>query len=345
MKGIARAPIAMAVGLLVVAGTAMAADLHLPGDPLPGAGPSFAADPCGSDTWCGDHALSEGFVADGEWDPVSGNVGFVTTINSILVRNAVCAGVSATDITGGDFPGPVTRSFAWGRGQGDSWVGSWVATGAPAPQLYHLDATFAVIAAYSFPDSGTGLNMQFSGLALDRARGHLWGILRNNPAGTLSRFVELDVNVDPPVVLQGPLDVPWPGGPSAVSSAGLEYNQQDCTILAMRQDANNVGVTSLVLFQDVNPVGKGGVALLGECSIANSPCTGGGQGSNRPWGIALIESPAAYVVYSDLNLATGCGTIEQPADFHIIGLPPFSGLCVVPVTERTWGGIKALYRR
>lgn len=344
MKGIARATVAMCFGLFVLAGAAAAADLHLPGDPLPGAGPSFAADPCASDTWCGDHALSEGFAADGEWDPVSGKVGFVTTINSIVVRDALCTAMSETDITGGDFPGPLSRSFAWGLGQGDSWVGSWLATGAPAPKLYHLDATFAVIASYSFADPGTGLDMQLSGLALDRARGHLWGILRNNPAGTVSRFVEFDVNVDPPVVLQGPLDVPWPGGPSAVSSAGLEYNQEDCTILAMRQDANNVGETSLVLFQDVNPGGTG-VVLLGECSIANSPCTGAGQSSNRPWGIALVETPSVYAIYSDLNLATGCQTIEQPADFHVVGIPPFTGLCVSPVTERSWGGIKAMYRR
>jgi hypothetical protein len=294
-----------------------------------------------------DHALAQGFVADGEALPGSAQVGFVTTNNTIVIIDGACAVSGETPITGPGFPGPVTRSFAWGIGGGDSWVGTWLISGAPDPELYHLDGTFTVIDSYTFTDSGTGLPMQISGLAMDVDRGHLWGILRNNPAGTVSRFVEFDVNVDPPVLLQGPIDVPWPGGPSAISSAGLDYNQQECTLVALRQDVNNTGATSLAVFQDLNPFGPGGVTLLGDCSIPNVPCTGAGAGTNRPWGVAVVEGGVPYAIYSDLNLLPdqGCTLIEQPADFHFVALPPFTGLCPLPVSPSTWGQIKARYRR
>jgi len=333
-----------AMVVVVAAGTSPASDILIPGDPYPGEYRSSAAS-CKDNLHCIDHTLPSGFIADGEWDPVTQNVGFVTTGNTIVVRDGLCALQGETSITGTDFPGPVTRSFAWGIQSGDSWVGSWLVSGAPAPKIYHLDGTFNVLNSYSFMDTGTGLDMQCSGLAMDPDRGHLWAILRNNPAGTVSRFVELDVNVDPPVILQGPLDVPWPGGPSAISSAGLEYNSLDCTLLAVRQDVNNVGATALVVFQDVNPAGAGGVALLDECTIANTPCTGAGTGTNRPWGIALIEGQPSYGIFSDLNLAADCMAIEQPGDFHFISGPNISGQCALPVNPSTWGQVKSLYLR
>jgi hypothetical protein len=330
---------------LAVTCPVLASDIHLPADPSPSTG-FKALDPCADDVYCADKTLSEGFLADGEWNPSTQLAGFVSTINSVVIVNDLCQEVSTTDITGADFPGPLTRGFAWGIDGGDSWVGSWRDPAFfPDPKLYHLDASFAVIAIYGYPDPGTGLDMQFSGLAMDEDRGHLWAILRNNPAGTLSRFVEFDINVDPPVILQGPIDVPWPGGPSAVSSAGLEYRSEDCTILALRQDANNLGDTSLVTFQDEDPSAAGGVTLLGDCSIANTPCVGAGQSSNRPWGIALFEGAAPYAIYSDLNLDASCGVIEQPADFHVIGLPPFTGVCLIPTEPSTWGQIKSRYTR
>jgi hypothetical protein len=332
--------------MVLIAGAAPATDLHIPGDPFPGEVTS-SLQACLDNVHCLDHTLVDdaGFIADGEWDPGSGNVGFVTTNNTIVVITAICGLQGETNITGTDFPGPVTRGFAWGIQSGDCWVSSWLVGGAPAPKLYHLDGTFNVLNSYSFLDTGTGLDMQCSGLAMDRDRGHLWAILRNNPAGTVSRFVEFDVNVDPPVILQGPFDVPWPGGPSAISSAGLDYNNSDCTLLALRQDVNNVGATSLVMFQDMNPSGLGGASLLGECSIANTPCVGAGTTINRPWGIALVEGEPNYVIFSDLNLAANCLDIAQPGDFQFISPPNLTGQCGVAVNPTTWGQVKALYLR
>jgi len=340
--------ILLALGVLSAAmgtaGSAPASDVNVAGDPWP-APASIALAPCTDDVFCGEQALSDGFIADGEWNTTTSQAGFVTTINSIVVVGPLCNTVSVTDITGGDFPGPVTRAFAWGIENGDAWVGTWYsATGPLLPKLYHLDATFNVIGTYAYPDPLTGLDMQFSGLAMDVTSGHLWGILRNNPAGTISRFVELDVNVDPPVLLQGPIDTPWPGGPSARSSAGLEYSSADCTLIAMRQDSNNLGETALVAFQDVDPLGTaGGVSLLGDCSIATTPCVGAGQASNRPWGVALVEGDASYIIYSDLNVDAGCAAPVQPIDFHVIARPQFTGVCLSPVEPSTWGQIKSRY--
>ncbi len=325
------------------------ADRHVAGDPAPLAGGAPAA-PCSFDQFCSNLTLTQGFVADGEWIPGLPQIGFVTTNNTIVTLDGACAVLGQSAITGPGFPGPVTRSFAWGVQGGDSWVGSWQVPGGPTPELYHLDSSLGVIASYVFNDPGTGAAMQISGLAMDADRGDLWAILRNNnpndpPNPPVSRFVEFDITVDPPVIIQGPIDVPWPGGPSAVSSAGLDYNSQDCTLLALRQDPNNVGQTALVVFQDLNPSGAGGVTLLGECAIANQPCRGAGTTPNRPWGVALIEGASPYAIYSDLNLLADCAMIEQPADFHLAGLPPFSGQCAAPVTPSTWGQIKARFAR
>jgi hypothetical protein len=337
--------VVLGTSVVVAAGQAPASDSHVSGDPQPGVKIMSFGDACTDNLACVEHPLAAGFMADGEWNPVTQLVGFVTTGNTVVVTDGLCAVQGETAITGPDFPGPVTRSFAWGNQAGDSWVGSWLVTGFPTAALYHLDGTFTVLNSYIIQDTGTGLEMQISGLAMDHDRGHLWGILRNNPAGTVSRFVEFDVNVDPPVIIQGPLDVPWPGGPSSISSAGLEYNSQDCTLLALRQDVNNIGATSLVVFQDVDPDGAGGVTLLGECSIANTPCVGTGMATNRPWGIALIEGGTSYAIFSDLNLAADCATPEPPIDLHFITPPPFSGLCAVAVNPASWGQIKSLYSR
>jgi hypothetical protein len=335
----------MGAFLITADPTAAKDERHSPGDPYPVPIRAFAGEVCTDDLFCSADTLEAGFVADGEFDPSNQRCGFVTTNNTIIVVNTVCATQSETAITGDDFPGPATRSFAWGLGSGDSWMGTWNVPGF-TPKLYHLDGNFNVIGTFNFPDSGTGLDMQFSGLALDRDRGHLWGILRNNPAGTNARLVELDINVEPPLVIQGPIDVPWPGGPSAIGSAGLEYNNGDCTLLALHQDTNNVGATLLVSLQDVDPAGPAsGVTLLGSCQITNTPCVGGGTTTNRPWGLALVDGPPSYVIFSDLNVQGDCATIDQPIDFHIVAGPQVTGQCLLPVTQSTWGQIKAGYSR
>ena len=320
-----------------------------PGDPFPGGALSASA-PCSDDLFCGDIPAADttAFYADGEWDPVSGNCGWVSTSETVAFTNSICGYINTCTLNGFPFNtnGTIPRSFAYGL-SGDYWIGTW--TGAPDPEsINHLSSSCQTIASFVIDDPDIATNYQISGLALDRANNHLWAITRNNPAGTLSRFVEFNIASGTPVVIQGPIPVPWNGGPSAVSSAGLEYNNRDCTIVALRQDANNVGVTELTVFKDNNPAGVGAPTLLAYCNVQNAPCTGVGPGSNRPWGIALINDPGLgdYVLYNDLNLNAACAAqaVGPPIDLHILTLPPYENACdVVAVEPSTWGKIKSDY--
>ena len=320
-----------------------------PGDPFPGGSAMSASAPCTDDLFCGNIPAADTtiFYADGEWDPVSGNCGWVRIAETVAFTNSICGYVNTCTLNGFPFNtnGTIPRSFAYGL-SGDYWIGTW--TGAPDPEsITHLSSSCQTIASFVIDDPDTPANYQISGLALDRANNHLWAITRNNPVGTISRFVEFNVASGTPVVIQGPVAVPWNGGPSAVSSAGLEYNNHDCTIVALRQDANNLGVTELTVFKDN---GAGAPTFLAYCNIVNTPCTGAGTGSNRPWGIALVEDPVLgdYVIYDDLNLEPGCGTAPTgPAiDLHIVTLPSYQNSCdVVAVEPSTWGQIKNNYNR
>lgn len=140
-----------------LAGSTLASDENVAGDPWP-APAGFVAAPCTDDTYCGVQALDAGYVADGEWNSATNQNGFVTSNNYIAVIGAVCASISFTEITGGDFPDQIPRSFAWGMNN-DAWVGTWYS--APTlPKLHHLDSNFNVIASYAYPDPLTGLDMQ-----------------------------------------------------------------------------------------------------------------------------------------------------------------------------------------
>jgi hypothetical protein len=322
-----------------------------PGDPYPGSALSASA-PCTDDLFCGNIPAADttAFYADGEWDPVSGNCGWVSTSETVAFTSSICGWTNTCTLNGFPFNtnGTIPRSFAYGL-SGDYWIGTW--TGATDPEsITHVSSSCQTIASFVIDDPDTPANYQISGLALDRANNHLWAITRNNPVGTISRFVEFDIASGTPVLIQGPFPVPWNGGPSAVSSAGLEYNNHDCTIVALRQDANNVGVTELTVFKDNNPALLGAPTFLAYCNIVNAPCTGVGSGSNRPWGIALVEDPnlGDYVIYNDLNLDAGCvaQAIGPPIDLHIATLPSYQNSCdVVAVEPTTWGKIKNDYAR
>lgn len=345
-----RALLAATLAVLALSGTVSARSFNAtPADPFPGSALSAAA-PCSDDLFCGNIPAADTtlFYADGEWDPVSGNCGWIGIAETVAFTNSICGYVNTCTLNGAPFNtiGSVPRSFAFGL-SGDYWIGTWNAAGAEPEQLVHVASSCQTIAAFTIDDPDTPLNCQISGLGLDRANNHLWAILRNNPAGTISRFMEFNVASGTPVVIQGPVPVPWNGGPSAVSSAGLEYNNHDCTIVALRQDANNLGVTELTVFKDN---GAGAPTFLAYCNVVNAPCTGAGQGSNRPWGIALVEDPnlGDYVLYNDLNLPAGCGnnTVGPPVDLHILTLPAYTNSCdVVAVEPSTWGKIKGNYAR
>jgi len=346
-----RALLAAAVLVVACTGPALARQIDATAaDPFPAAQVRSTA-PCSDDVFCSNIPAADSvfFYADGEWDPTSGNCGWISTTETVAFTNNFCGYLNTCTLNGFPFNtnGTIPRSFAFGR-NGDMWIGTW--TGAPDPEsIAHVDPNCQTIANFVIDDPDIPTNYQISGLALDWQNNHLWGITRNNPAGTLSRFVEWNISSGSPVLIQGPIPVPWNGGPSAVSSAGLDYNQSDCTIVALRQDANNLGVTELTVFKDNNPAGVGAPTFLAYCNIVNAPCTGGGPGSNRPWGIAVVEDPGigTYVIYDDLNVDTGCAAVaNQPIDLHIATLPTYTNLCdAVAVEPTTWGQIKGNYNR
>jgi hypothetical protein len=291
------------------------------------------------------------WYADGEW--LNGTIGWVSTGNTIQTTDELCGmGPVCQPLFDPTNGGSVTRGFSWGIGAGDFWVGSWEIAPFPA-LLAHVDADCNVIAEFELIDPDTGLRYQYSGLATDMAHGHLWGNLRNNPAGTPSRFVELDINGAAPVVIQGPMICPWPEGPSQ-GHGGLEYNENDCTLIAMRQDpgaAPQAGVARIGVFSDVNPAGVGGVAFLNECQINQAAhCTGTTQqaDANHPWGISVVASPDfTYVIFSEINLGAACDVPAPPAvsDISFCSLPAYETMCgTIAVEPTTWGRVKNSYR-
>jgi hypothetical protein len=290
------------------------------------------------------------WYADGEWRP-DGTIGWVSTGGTIQTTDELCG---MGPVCAALVDASVTRAFAWGIGAGDQWVGTWEIAGFPPAALIHLDADCNEIARFSILDPDTGLNLQYAGLAVDTAHGHIWGNLRNNPAGTPSRFVELDINGAAPVVIQGPMICPWPEGPS-IGAGGLEYNENDCTLIAMRQDpgaAPQAGVARIGVFSDVNPAGVGGVAFLNECQINQTAhCTGTTQQAdpNHPWGISVVASPDfTYVIFSEINLDAACAVPAAPAvsDISFCSLPGYETLCgeTTAVEPTTWGRVKNSYR-
>jgi len=346
---------AVAVGVLMSSAAFAVLDIQNPGDPGTGVLVPDTLVPCTDDIYCSDYTeAAGGYVADGEWNPVTNVSAFMSTGGVVVVRNELCGPVGEIFPTGTSFDNSVPRGFAWDRdpASGKFWVGSWSDV-CPNPTSFigiiHMDATGQEIMGWSYADDprlAPQCGAQCSGLAMDYATGRMWAMLRNNPGGVTSKFACFDTsvpdNVRPPLL--GVWEVQWNGGPSSVGSASLEYQASDCTIVALRQDSNNLGVTELTKFQDV---GIANPTLLGYCQLVNTPCVGAGQTTNRPWGFSLSEDPnfGAYGIFTDLNLSVGCANIIQPADFHIIALPQFTGQCGTTAVEpTTWGQIKNEYK-
>lgn len=346
---------AVAAGLLLSTAAFAVLDVENPGDSGPiGGGVPDALVPCADDIYCGDAAgTTTGFVADGEWNPSTNANGFMTTEGTLTLVDPICVGLGVIlNLGGPSFDNSIPRGFCWDKdpANGKLWVGSWADASPPTTfvGIIHMDITGAEIASFAIPDPRTGMPIQPSGLAMDYSTGHMWAMLRNNPLGTNSAFMLLDTNVPDnvqPVVLFGPCDVAWgPAAPANVGSAGLEYLQEDCTIIALRQDSNSLGICELYKFQDL---GATCPTQVGFCNIVNVPCTGAGPSVNRPWGVSVPVDPSfgPYAIYSDISLGVGCTGIGQPNDLHVVALPPVSGQCGTTAVEpTTWGKIKSDYR-
>lgn len=343
---------AVAVGVLMSSTAFAVRDVQNWGDPGPAtASQSLVA--CTDDIFCSNFTEpGGGFIADGEWNPVSNVSGFITTSGILLLVNEICGEVGQILPAGPSFDNSVPRGFAWDKdpASGKFWVGSW-ADVCPNPTSFvgiiHMDATGAEIGGYTYPQGGV-CGTQPSGIAMDYSNGHMWLILRNSPSGTISKFMLLDTNVPDgtaPVFL-GIWDVAWEDG-TGQGSSGMEYRASDCTLIVNRQDFATTGVAKLYSFQDV---GVAAPTYLGHCDYNNLSCVNvaGSTAINHPWGISVSEDPnfpGGYVIFTDLNRAVGCATLLQPMDLHIIALPQVTGQCGTTAVEpATWGQIKNNYK-
>ena len=282
------------------------------------------------------------WIADGEWEPTLDLLGFcsvdATTSTILFMDPNSCT--TFTTCTPGAFTTSY-RAFAWGINGGDMWVSGW----NPPVALFHLDFTCNLIAQFD-------LGVEIAGLAMDYANGHLWAMRRSPVGGNTSALLEYDITSGTPVLIQGPLTVNWGGTAPGIGSAGLEYDNSTCSIIALRQDSDNVGRSFIEVFADLDPTGAGGILWLNNCDITTTQhCTGAGNFINHPWGIAVKENaaPNQKVIITDIDLVAACaipGPGAGPVDLHYYPIPSAIPTCGATAVEASsWGRIKALHAR
>ena len=138
------------------------------------------------------------------------------------------------------------------------WVGGW-----------NLDTIYHVIPSTSTV-VGTAVALNIAGMAMDHTNNHLW-IINNAAPDTL---YEYNVTSGTPVLLQGPITVPWMTDNLAYSAAGLSYDDATGCLIAMNQSSQ-----ALETFMDLNPAGTLGIAQGSYCYTA-ATVLGWGLSSN-----------------------------------------------------------------
>ncbi len=127
------------------------------------------------------------------------------------------------------------------------------------------------------------LTGNISGLAFDRDNNHLWCI--QTPTNSQNDYLyEYDVtNRNNPVLLQGPVTVPWPNN-TTTGAGGLEYVEEDNLLIAVNSELG-----AMVAFEDLDPASGGGVSYRGMTAIA----------ANAPYGLAV--APAGIIIGNQIG--------------------------------------------
>jgi hypothetical protein len=131
----------------------------------------------------------------------------------------------------------------------------WYSKSFYSDKLYRMDWDGTLI------DSFTAY-FNITGLAIDADHDHLWCVIQGSP----DQFVEYDISSGTPVLLQGPIQVPWSEGSTIWGAAGLEYNESSDMLVAVNSYQN-----SLDCFDDLDP----GVAAACECIPLETPSANG----------------------------------------------------------------------
>ena len=240
----------------------------------------------------------EATYAGGAWDLRVYGFGLIVTYDV-----ATCDAVSTVRLSEYSNMEPAAHysGLAHDESDGTFWVSRplWSLTCPPVPPttlIVNVDESGSELTSYTVDGYGV------VGLALDPGNSHLWCIARGDP----DILLEYDVSVQPPVLIQGPLAVPWTQG-SVGAAAGLDYDQTLGHIVAVDAAAGMKEV-----FQDLIPGyggtsrdGIAGVAQISACALTATP---------GAWGIALSqEMDEALVAASGLERPRPIDVYEHPS--------------------------------
>jgi hypothetical protein len=193
------------------------------------------------------------------------------------------------------------------------WWGDYV-----SQLLLHTDLWGNVLnGAFSAQELGI-TSFPVTGLTKDETNHHLWAICGGDASGQ-DVFYEFDIaNPSTPVLLQGPIPVPWSNG-DVSGAAGLEYNSVVHRLIAINQ-----ATRTAECFRDNDPSYAGmppwpGVDFISSCELLEAA---------RPFGVAVKDGRGPR----------GLGALEVidqtgPSIFPLLAFEPpcgFPGFCPNP---------------
>lgn len=231
---------------------------------------------CGFVRQCGDSIKPSSytaFIADGAWNPDRQLFYFVEVSQGHYLFSFDPDSCSIQDIVSPpEFGYLSTRGLEYNTRDSTVWTGDW-----HGGRVFH----FTDLPECALIDTFV-LGYNIAGLAMDQENQHLWAIINDE----FDQFFEFDISSGTPVLIQGPIDVPWQSEFDGYDAAGLEYDQERHLLIAVNQlwawEGNYVE-----LFQDLDPVGAGGVAPAGYCKMGPRTIFG--------WGIAYIEGTDEFL--------------------------------------------------
>lgn len=238
---------------------------------------------CGFVRQCGDSLKPPGytaFIADGTWNPDRGLFYFVEVGGDHYLFSFDPDSCNVLEyVSPPEFATLATRGICYNTNDSTVWTGDWFRRILHFTDLPECD----LIQEFDLP-------YDIAGLAIDQENQHMWAITNDE----FDQFFEFDISSGTPILIQGPIDVPWQTEFDGWDGAGLEYDQERHLLIAVNQLWAHEG-NYVELFQDLDPAGASGVAPAGYCKMG-PPTTFG-------WGIGYIEGTDEFLTV-DLGYET-----------------------------------------